>query len=86
MPGSDFLQLRLFPEALFGRVQAAARETAGLRQIHGGGNLTLQDNPLSPVFQLRHRNGAEQRLGVGMGRMGKELVKTTRNASRFGSF
>jgi hypothetical protein len=55
-------------------------ETAGAKAaagwgIEGAGNGTLQDDPLPAGIAIHHRHGGHQCLRVGMGRLGKDLIR-----------
>ena len=52
---------------------AAVGKPALVGQVDRRGDLTLQRDPLPFVIQIRHRDRGEQRSGVGMDWIGKQL-------------
>ena len=63
--GADFLQLGSLGAALVAGIDAALGEAALVLGVDGRADLALQDSALDLLAGFRHRDGAEQCLGVG---------------------
>ena len=72
MIGRDLLQL-LGLAAGIGGVGAAGREPAPRLGIDGRGDLTFHRNPRHWLMDIHHRDGRQQRFGIGMQRIGNGM-------------
>ena len=53
--------------------RATSVEDTSARRINRGREFTLENNSLNFFARIRHWSGGEQRLGVGMLRLGKQV-------------
>ena len=74
MARADFFQLGFFPAAAVCGIVAPVGKAAHRLWLDGAGDFALQQDPLCLLVDIGHRNRAQQSLGVGMGRVLKQLV------------
>src|SRR4051812_5233306 len=82
MAGPHFADRRLFGAAALRRIWTARMEAASRRWIDRTRHVAGQDHAQALETGIRHRDGREQRLGVGMLRIPEErmLVRELDNA------
>src|SRR5690606_14261837 len=69
-------QRRFFRAAAIGRHGAARGKGAAGRQVEGAGQFALQRRAGAAAFygRIGHRHGVNERLGIGMARIGEDLL------------
>ena len=73
MARADLFQLRLFAPAAVCGIVAAVCKPAHRLGLDGAGDLALQNHAVQLLVDVGQRDGAQQRLGVRMGRVLKQL-------------
>ena len=71
----DLAEVRRAVLADLHALRAARVELAACGRIARGRDAALKDDAVHLVIRIGHRDSREQRLGVGMQRMGKDLVR-----------